>query len=122
MSRLQSTLLVVGALGLISLVACSPPTSVEQGEASFYADSLHGNETANGEEYNKRALTAAHKTLPFDTRVKVTNLDNGKTAWVRINDRGPFVAGRIIDLSRAAARKLGMRESGTAQVRLEIYE
>jgi rare lipoprotein A len=67
-------------------------------------------------------MTAAHRTLPFDTKVKVTNLDNGRSAWVRINDRGPFVEGRIIDLSGAAARKLQMIETGTAKVRLEIYE
>jgi len=109
-------------LVLLPLLACATPSSIEEGEASFYADSLHGNQTASGETYNKRAYTAAHLTLPFGTKVKVTNLDNGKSVRVKINDRGPYAKGRIIDLSRAAARKLGMREAGTARVRLEIYQ
>ena len=107
---------------VLALFACAEPTSVEQGVASFYADSFDGKETASGEPYSKRSYTAAHPTLPFDTRVKVTNLDNGRSAWVRINDRGPFAEGRVIDLSRAAARKLRMTETGTARVRLEVYE
>ena len=107
---------------LLALLACGPPTSVEEGVASFYADSLHGNPTASGETYNKRAKTAAHLTLPFDTRVKVTNLDNGKSVWVTINDRGPYADDRIIDLSRAAARKVDLVDAGTARVKLEIYE
>ena len=97
-------------------------TSVEDGLASFYADSFHGSKTASGETYSKRKMTAAHRTLPFDTKVKVTNLDNGKSVTVRINDRGPHVEGRIIDLSGAAARKLGMTETGTAKVRVEIFD
>jgi rare lipoprotein A len=109
-------------LAALALLACREPSNLEEGVASFYADSLHGNPTANGERYNKRARTAAHRTLPFDTRVKVTNLDNGKSVWVRINDRGPYAEGRIIDLSRAAARKLDMSEAGTARVRLEVYD
>ena len=109
------------ALALLAL-ACAPPTSIEEGVASYYADSLHGEPTASGETYDKRARTAAHRTLPFETRVKVTNLDNGRSVWVTINDRGPFVDDRIIDLSRAAARKIGLIEAGTARVRLEIYE
>jgi rare lipoprotein A len=109
-------------LALLASLACSEPTSVEEGLASFYADSFHGSETASGEEYNKRADTAAHRTLAFGTRVKVTNLENGKSVWVRINDRGPHVEGRIIDLSGSAARKLGITKAGTAKVRVEIHE
>jgi rare lipoprotein A len=120
MSR-RSAILTIGVVGL-ALVGCREPTSVEEGVASFYADSFHGRETASGETYSKRAMTAAHRTLPFETRVKVTNLENGRSVSVRINDRGPHVEGRVIDLSGAAARKLRMTESGTAKVRLEVYE
>ena len=88
--------------------------------ASFYADKFHGRKTSNGETFNMYALTAAHKTLPFNTKVVVTNLANGKNVTVRINDRGPFVRGREIDLSKAAAEKLDMIKSGTAKVKLTI--
>ncbi len=88
--------------------------------ASYYADKFHGRKTSNGETFDMYAFTAAHKSLPFNTMVKVTNLDNGKSVVVRINDRGPFVAGREIDVSKAAAVQLGMLESGTARVSLEI--
>ena len=88
--------------------------------ASYYADKFHGRKTSNGEIFNMYALTAAHKTLPFNTKVKVTNLTNGKSVIVRINDRGPFVKGREIDLSKAAASKLDMIKSGTAKVKLTI--
>lgn len=88
--------------------------------ASYYADKYDGRKTSSGETFNMNAYTAAHKTLPFNTVVKVTNLDNGKSVQVRINDRGPFVAGREIDLSKAAASKIGMVETGTANVRIDI--
>lgn len=88
--------------------------------ASYYADKYHGRKTSNGEVFNMYDLTAAHKTLPFNIKVKVTNLSNGKSVIVRINDRGPFVKGREIDLSKAAAVKIGMIKSGTAKVSLEI--
>ena len=88
--------------------------------ASYYADKYHGRKTSNGEIFNMYDLTAAHKTLPFNTKVKVTNLSNGKSVIVRINDRGPFIKGREIDLSKAAAVKIGMIKSGTAKVSLEI--
>ena len=120
MSR-RSAIFLYAVVGL-ALVGCRDLTSVEEGVASFYADSFHGRETASGETYSKRAMTAAHRTLPFDTRVKVTNLENGRSVSVRINDRGPHVEGRIIDLSGAAARKLRMTETGTAKVRLETYD
>lgn len=92
----------------------------ETGMASYYGDEFDGRQTSSGEVFDQGELTAAHKTLPFGTVVTVTNLDNGRSVRVRINDRGPFVAGRIIDLSRAAAESIGMIESGTARVRIAI--
>lgn len=89
------------------------------GIASFYADKFEGRKTANGEIYYHAKMTAAHRTLPFGTVVKVTNLDNNKYVVVRINDRGPFVDNRIIDLSKSAAEKLGFIEKGLAKVRVE---
>jgi len=97
----------------------APATLPQTGRASWYGAAHHGKRTASGAIYDKEALTAAHPSLPFGTRVKVTNLSNGKSVEVEITDRGPFVGGRIIDLSQAAARALGMVESGTATVRLE---
>lgn len=91
----------------------------EVGVASWYGPGFHGKKTANGERYNQNALTAAHKLLPFNTDIRVTNLDNGRSVIVRINDRGPFVDNRIIDLSRKAAATIGMIGPGTARVRLE---
>lgn len=88
------------------------------GIASWYGPGFHGRKTASGERYNQRDLTAAHKTLPFGSTIQVTNMDNGKSVVVRINDRGPFVRGRVIDLSRAAAEKIGMMGTGTARVEL----
>ncbi|MCP4547760.1 MAG: septal ring lytic transglycosylase RlpA family protein [bacterium] len=90
------------------------------GTASWYGGKYHGRTTANGETFDKNAMTAAHKTLPFGTRVRVTNLGNGRSVVVRINDRGPFIRGRIIDLSRKAAERLGFRKAGLAKVRVEI--
>lgn len=92
--------------------------SYQSGVASWYGGYFHGRTTANGEKYNQWAMTAAHKTLPFGTRVKVTNTRNGDSVIVRINDRGPFIAGRIIDLSKAAANDIGM--SGVAPVKVAI--
>lgn len=92
---------------------------VEEGIASWYGKKFHGHLTSNGETYNMYEMSAAHKTLPLPTYVRVTNLDNGKKAIVRVNDRGPFHAGRVIDLSYAAAYKLGVYQSGTARVKVE---
>ncbi|WP_205738685.1 septal ring lytic transglycosylase RlpA family protein [Halomonas heilongjiangensis] len=92
--------------------------SGEQGQASYYADRYHGRRTASGERHDRQALTAAHRTLPFGSRVRVTRLDNGRETVVRINDRGPFVRGRVIDLSRRAAEELDMVRRGTAPVRI----
>ena len=101
------------------------PTTVNVGDtasgtASWYGPDFHGKKTSNGETYNMNAMTAAHKTLPMNTMVRVTNLGNGAQTTVRINDRGPFVAGRIIDLSKAAATSIGMIGTGTARVKLEV--
>jgi rare lipoprotein A len=90
----------------------------KQGIASWYGKKFHGRPTASGETYNMHAVSAAHKTLPLQTMVEVTRLDTGKKIIVRINDRGPFVGDRIIDLSYAAAQKLGMAQKGTARVRV----
>lgn len=94
--------------------------SVEKGIASWYGPGYEGNLTANGETFNSGEMTAAHKTLKFNTRVKVTDLDTGNSVVVRINDRGPYVKGRIIDLSKEAARRLGMLQKGLANVEVEI--
>ncbi len=91
-----------------------------EGVASYYADDYHGKLTSNGEVFNMNDLTAAHRTFPFGTNVRVTNLENKKTVVVRINDRGPFKDGRIIDLSLAAAKELDLIPSGTARVKLEV--
>jgi peptidoglycan lytic transglycosylase len=90
----------------------------EIGDASFYAGRHQGKPTASGEAFDKNALTAAHRSLPFGTRLEVTNLENDSSIVVRINDRGPFVRGRIVDLSLAAAKALGMAKDGVARVRL----
>lgn len=92
---------------------------VQTGIASWYGRDFHGKPTSNGERYDMHAMTAAHKTLPLGVYVRVKNRDNGREAIVRVNDRGPFVRGRIIDLSFAAARKLGVDRTGTAPVRVE---
>lgn len=89
------------------------------GMASFYSNKFNGNKTASGEIYHQSRLTAAHKTLSFGTQVKVTNLVNNRSVVVRINDRGPYAKGRIIDLSRGAARKLGMIKQGVVKVKIE---
>jgi rare lipoprotein A len=93
---------------------------VQQGVASLYSDSFHGRRTASGERYDRTALTAAHKTLPLGTEVRVTRVKTGDSVVVRINDRGPFIKGRIIDLSRRAARELGMVNKGVDKVRVEV--
>lgn len=96
--------------------------STAEGLASYYADDFHGKKTANGEIFDMHKLTAAHRSYPFDTKVKVTNLDNGKSVVVRVNDRGPFKLERIMDLSLGAAEALDMTRAGTAKVRLEVVE
>ena len=119
---------------LLSLAACSvPPSQVrpplssdepvtQTGIASWYGPGFHGKATASGAVYNQNDLTAAHQTLPLGTRIMVTNLENGRATELLINDRGPFVKGRIIDLSYAAAESLGMIAPGTIPVRLEVID
>lgn len=114
-------LLMTAACGKKVRVATAPRLgSTETGIASWYGDPYHGRRAANGEIYDMEKLTAAHRTLPFDTWVEVRNLTNEKSVEVRVTDRGPFIDGRIIDLSRAAARAIGMIGPGTARVRLTI--
>ena len=104
----------------VTYVPYASATNFEEiGIASWYGPGFHGKKTSNGEIFNTRELTAAHKLLPFNTRVKVTNLENGQSVIVRINDRGPFVRDRIIDLSQAAANRIGMIKKGTAKVHLQ---
>ena len=108
----------------VSQQAATPrePPKSNEGLASYYARSLHGNAAASGELYNENAFTAAHRTFEFGTSVRVINLSNGKSVVVRINDRGPHVEGRIIDLSYRAAEEIGLIEAGVAPVRLEILD
>lgn len=95
---------------------------VETGIASYYANSMHGRRTASGEIYNPKKYTAAHRSLPFGTMVRVTMLQNGKSVIVKVNDRGSYVKGRVIDLSLAAAQKLGLIRAGIAKVKIEKLE
>lgn len=98
------------------------PGAVERGMATWYGGSLHGGPTASGERFDQNAMTAAHKTLPMGSVVRVTNLKNDRQVTVRINDRGPYARGRIIDVSRAAARVLRMIEDGVVPVVVEVLE
>ena len=103
-------------------VSTAPNNFMQDGVASYYAEEFHGRKTSNGETFDMNELTAAHQTLPFGTIVKVTNKENGRSVNVRINDRGPFLKDRVIDLSLAAAEKIGMISTGTAKVHLEVVE
>jgi rare lipoprotein A len=121
----------LGAIALTVTATAAPMSAIaspvnertlllaQVGQASFYGNE-GGPKTANGERYNPGGLTAAHRTLPFGTKVRVTNVRNGRSVVVRINDRGPFIGGRIIDLSTAAAGVIGLTKSGIGQVRLNI--
>ncbi|MDR6833238.1 MULTISPECIES: septal ring lytic transglycosylase RlpA family protein [unclassified Sphingopyxis] len=97
-------------------------TEIGGGMASYYGRELAGNRTASGERFDPAQLTAAHRTLPFGSLVRVTNVANGDSVIVRINDRGPFSHGRVIDVSHAAAREIGMHRSGTARVKLALLD
>jgi len=107
---------------LLATDACARRPAGLSGNASWYGPTFHGKTTANGERYNMLGLTAAHRTLPFGTYVRVTNSVNGRSLVVRINDRGPFIAGRIIDLSYTAAKILDIPAAGVMKVRLEILD
>jgi rare lipoprotein A len=113
---------IVVAAGPSTVVLAPDSGSIAEGNASYYGDPYHGRRTANGETFDKNKLTAAHRTLPFDTWVRVENLTNGMSVDVRINDRGPFVGGRVIDLSEGAARRIDMIRAGIAPVRLIVVQ
>lgn len=124
----RAKLIILGAL-LMLLSACGSKRAVfnsgeqiQEGVASWYGPGFHGKKTANGETYDQSELTAAHRTLPFNSIVRVTNTRNGRSVVVRINDRGPYVQGRIIDLSKAAADQLDMVGPGLAHVRLTLLQ
>jgi rare lipoprotein A len=95
------------------------PATIQVGMASWYGPGFHGQETASGEPFNQHALTAAHRTLPLGTKAKVTNLATGQSVIVKINDRGPYVPGRHLDLSQAAAQQIGLTKTGVAKVKIE---
>ena len=107
-------------IGFVAIFSCE--AQIQTGTASFYADHYEGKKTANGEKYKHKNFTAAHKFLPFGTIVKVTNIENGESVEVRINDRGPYIADRVIDLSRAAAEKLKFINQGLAEVKIEVID
>jgi len=116
------TLTIVATLIFLPAMASARVKAghTQKGMASYYHDRFQGNRTASGERYRKGALSAAHKTLPLGTKVRVTKLSTGKSVIVKINDRGPFVKGRVIDLSRRAARDLGIIKRGVAKVEVEV--
>jgi rare lipoprotein A len=107
---------------ILFLITLSATAQIQTGKASYYADKFEGQPTASGEKYKASKLTGAHRTLPFGTKVKVTNLANNEFVVVTINDRGPFIEGRVIDVSKAAAERLSFFNQGTADVRLEIVD
>ncbi|MGX5220754.1 MULTISPECIES: septal ring lytic transglycosylase RlpA family protein [Pseudomonas] len=129
---MRPTLLILGLFSLLAGCASntidSPRTSTTgagysaTGNASYYGAQHHGKKTANGERFDQNALTAAHRSLPFGSRVQVTNLRNDKTVIVRINDRGPFARGRIIDVSKKAAEQLDMLRDGVVPVSIKLLE
>ena len=116
MFKMRAKIIMVGLLGAAAMLPIDLARADQLGHASWYA--LPANITANGEQMDPNELTAAHRSLPFGTRVLVENLSNGRSVVVRINDRGPFIGGRIIDLSKAAAANIGMIDAGTAKVRV----
>ncbi len=129
-SKLMSSFRRLGHLPVVALVALAsacahgptggPRGAIEEGEASYYAQAFHGRKTASGARLDTRAFTCAHRTLPFGTRLQVTDLETGRQTRVVVTDRGPFAYGRILDLSPAAARELGILDRGRARVRIEV--
>ncbi|MGH8329634.1 MAG: septal ring lytic transglycosylase RlpA family protein [Pseudomonas fluorescens] len=123
MKRFLSTCALLSLLaGCASTDVVDPHGYDKTGVASYYGAKHHGKRTASGERFNKNSLTAAHRQLPFGTRVRITNLNNDRSCVVRINDRGPYSRGRLIDVSREAAEQLGMLRSGTAKVRVQALD
>lgn len=127
----SSTFLIIAIIFSFILTPCgfrgnnteeSEGCFIQEGLASWYGSDFQGTRTANGEIYDQETLTAAHKTLPFNTLVRVENMGNGETVTVRINNRGPYVEGRIIDLSRKAARKIGIIKAGLVRVKLYLVK
>ncbi len=116
-----------GFMAVLLLIGCSPKLRMkggevrERGNASYYGGKFHGRATASGERFNQNAMTAAHRTLPFGTKVRVKNLNNGKQVVVRINDRGPSSQSRMIDLSKGAATKIGMIRAGVVPVEIHYH-
>ena len=124
---MKKTLATTAALAVLLLPITSSDTlardntgQVQRGMASYYHDSLHGNKTASGQVYNKNRFSAAHKSLPLGTKIRVTDTKTGRSIVVRVNDRGPFVRGRILDLSKQAAKELGIVKKGVAKIELRV--
>ena len=120
MKKILNKYLIISLLIALSTTACAKHNGIQTGKGSWYGKKFHGRKTASGEKYNMYALTAAHKTLPFNTMVEVTNLSNHRKVIVRINDRGPYAKGRIIDLSYLAAKKLGYANKGVAKLKVKV--
>ncbi len=114
--------LVLSLLISLSTLACAKVNNAQIGKGSWYGKKFQGQKTASGERYNMYAYTAAHKTLPFNTMVEVTNLTNNRKVIVRINDRGPYAKGRIIDLSYIAAKKLGYVNKGVVKLKVKVIK
>ncbi|EPX87655.1 rare lipoprotein A [Rubellimicrobium thermophilum DSM 16684] len=117
---ISSALAVAGTLALSPLGVTPASAQMMAGTASWYGPGFHGRRTASGERFDQNALTAAHRSLPFGTRVRVTNQANGESVIVRINDRGPFHGNRVIDLSREAAAEIGLLRTGIGRVTIEV--
>jgi len=115
-----SSLIALTLLVSVDVQARVAPGQSQTGVASYYHDRFQGRKTASGVRYNKNVLTAAHKTLPLGSKVKVTDTRSGRSVVVKINDRGPYVKGRVIDLSRAAAKEIGLTKKGVAKVKVEV--
>ena len=124
LNRMLKTILRTGLVLIVLLLGATPATAKKnyeaQGKASYYANKFHGRRTSSGEIFSQDSLTCAHRTLPFGTYLKVKNQSNGKEVIVRVTDRGPFIKGRVVDLSRAAAEEIGMIHAGV--VRVEVVE
>ncbi len=118
--NIKSIALIIILSSFFPLSSGSVENYPQYGKASWYGGKFHGRKTASGVRFNKHRYTAAHKKLPFGTIIRVINLRNGKDVYVRINDRGPFVSERIVDISRAAAEAIGLKKRGVARVRLEV--
>lgn len=118
----QPLSLLFGLLACLALSSFAGHRLEEFGKAGYYADALHGRKTANGEKYDKNLLTCAHKSLPYGTKLRVTRLDNKKAVIVRVNDRGPYTEGFVVDLSRAAAAEIDLIRAGRANVKVEVVE